>query len=132
MRGTRGARQAGDRSDSFAAMGTIYPICRREEWEAARAAGRYPGSSQDKADGFIHFSSGDQVKASAAKHRARQTGLVLLAVDEARLGPALKWEPSRGGALFPHLYGPLPVEAVVAVRDLPLGADGLHVFPPLA
>ncbi|MFO0989732.1 MAG: DUF952 domain-containing protein [Alphaproteobacteria bacterium] len=113
-------------------MGTIYHICRREEWEAARAAGRYPGSSQDKADGFIHFSSGDQVKASAAKHRARQTGLVLLAVDEARLGPALKWEPSRGGALFPHLYGPLPVDAVVAVRDLPLGADGLHVFPPLA
>lgn len=113
-------------------MATIYHICRREEWDAARAPGRYLGSSQDKADGFIHFSAADQVKASAAKHRAGQTGLVLLAVDEARLGPALKWEASRGGALFPHLYGPLPAEAVTAVHDLPLGTDGLHVFPPLA
>jgi len=108
----------------------IYHICRREEWEAARATGRYLGSSQDKADGFIHFSSAAQVKASAVKHRAGQMGLVLLAVDEARLGSALKWEPSRGGALFPHLYGPLPAEAVVAAHDLPLGADGAHVFPP--
>lgn len=113
-------------------MATIYHICRREEWEAARAAGRYPGSSQDRADGFIHFSAADQVKASAAKHRAGQSGLVLLAVDEARLGPALKWEASRGGAPFPHLYGALPVAAVTAVHDLPLGADGLHAFPPLA
>lgn len=112
-------------------MGTIYHICRREEWEAARPAGRYPGSSQDTADGFIHFSGADQVQASAAKHRAGQTGLVLLAVDAARLGPALKWETSRGGAPFPHLYGPLPVAAVISVHDLPLGADGLHVFPPL-
>ncbi len=112
-------------------MGTIYHICRREEWEAARVAGRYLGSSQDKVDGFIHFSGPDQVKASAAKHRAGQTGLVLLAVDAARLGAALKWEASRGGALFPHLYGPLPTSAVTAVHDLPLGADGLHVFPPL-
>lgn len=113
-------------------MATIYHICRREEWEAARASGRYSGSSQDQADGFIHFSGAEQVKASAARHRAGQTGLVLLAVDEARLGPALKWEASRGGALFPHLYGPLMVDAVVAVHDLPLGADGLHAFPPLA
>ena len=111
-------------------MSVIYHICRREEWEAARATGRYLGSSQDKADGFIHFSSAAQVKASAVKHRAGQMGLVLLAVDEARLGSALKWEPSRGGALFPHLYGPLPAEAVVAAHDLPLGADGAHVFPP--
>jgi uncharacterized protein (DUF952 family) len=113
-------------------MGVIYHICRREEWEAAQTAGRYLGSSQDKADGFIHFSGAAQVKASAAKHRAGQTGLVLLAVDETRLGPALKWEASRGGALFPHLYGPLPVDTVLAVHELPLGADGLHVFPPLA
>lgn len=112
-------------------MGVIYHICRREEWEAAQRSGRYPGSSQDTADGFIHFSDGAQVKASAAKHRAGQTGLVLLAVDAARLGLALKWEPSRGGALFPHLYGPLPVEAVLAAHELPLGADGAHVFPPM-
>ena len=112
-------------------MSVIYHICRREEWEAAQRTGRYLGSSQDKADGFIHFSDASQVKASAAKHRAGQTGLVLLAVDDARLGPALKWEPSRGGALFPHLYGPLPIEAVMSVYDLPLGADGAHIFPPL-
>jgi uncharacterized protein (DUF952 family) len=113
-------------------MNVIYHICRREEWEAAERAGAYHGSSQDKGDGFIHFSSAAQVKASAAKHRAGQTGLVLLAVDADRLGPALKWETSRGGALFPHLYGALPAAAVLSVHDLPLGADGLHVFPPLA
>jgi uncharacterized protein (DUF952 family) len=110
-------------------MSVIYHIFRREEWEAARRAGAYHGSSQDKADGFIHFSSGAQVKESAAKHRAGQSGLVLLAVDADRLGPALKWEPSRGGALFPHLYGPLPIAAVLSVHDLPLGADGRHQFP---
>lgn len=109
----------------------IYHICRREEWAAAEAAGRYEGSSQDRADGFIHFSAADQVVASAARHRAGQDGLVLLTVDAAALGEALKWEPSRGGALFPHLYGPLPRAAVRRVDDLPLGADGRHVFPPL-
>jgi uncharacterized protein (DUF952 family) len=109
----------------------IYHICRRDEWEAARRSGRYDGSSQDAADGFIHFSTAAQVAASAAKHRAGQSGLVLLAVDPARLGDALRWEPSRGGARFPHLYGALPLAAVVEVRDLPLGADGRHVFPPL-
>src|SRR5687768_10814251 len=112
-------------------MSVIYHICRREEWEAARGTGAYHGSSQDKADGFIHFSGAAQVKASAAKHRAGQSGLVLLAIDAERLGPALKWERSRGGALFPHLYGALPIAAVIAVHDLPLGLDGAHVFPPL-
>jgi uncharacterized protein (DUF952 family) len=109
----------------------IYHICRREEWAAAEAAGRYEGSSQDRADGFIHFSAADQVVASAARHRAGQDGLVLLTVEAAALGEALKWEPSRGGALFPHLYGPLPLAAVRRVDDLPLGADGRHMFPPL-
>lgn len=112
-------------------MAVIYHICRRAEWDAATRAGRYEGSSQDRADGFIHFSGADQVVASAARHRAGQDGLVLLAVDDAKLGPALKWEASRGGALFPHLYGPLPLASVIAVHDLPLAADGLHVFPPL-
>jgi len=110
-------------------QGTIFHICRREEWAAA--GGSYAGSSQDRADGFIHFSAADQVVASAAKHRTGQAGLVLLTVDPVHLGAALKWEPSRGGALFPHLYGPLPVAAVRRVDDLPLGADGRHVFPPL-
>jgi uncharacterized protein (DUF952 family) len=109
----------------------IYHICRREEWAAAESAGRYGGSSQDRVDGFIHFSGVDQVEASAARHRAGQDGLVLLTVEAAALGDALKREPSRGGALFPHLYGPLPVAAVRRVDDLPLGPDGRHRFPPL-
>jgi uncharacterized protein (DUF952 family) len=112
-------------------MSPIYHMCRAEEWRAAQARGRYEGSSQDQADGFIHFSTAEQIVESAARHRAGQSGLVLLAVDPARLGTALKWEPSRGGALFPHLYGPLPLDAVLQVDDLPLGPDGRHVFPPL-
>jgi len=109
----------------------IYHMCRRAEWSAAQACGRYDGSSQDAADGFIHFSTAAQIRDSAARHRAGQDGLVLLAVDAGRLGEALRWEESRGGALFPHLYGPLALSAVIAVHDLPLGADGRHVFPPL-
>lgn len=109
----------------------IYHMCRRQEWEAAQAAGCYAGSSQDAADGFIHFSTAAQVVESAAKHRAGQSGLVLLAVDGDRLGAALKWEPSRGGQMFPHVYGALPLDAVVRVADLPLDGDGRHVFPSL-
>lgn len=109
---------------------TIFHMCRAEEWEAARDAGAYPGSSQDRADGFIHFSTAGQLPVSAAKHRAGQTGLVLLTVDAAALGAPLKWEPSRGGQLFPHLYGALPVGAVRRVDPLALGADGLHILPP--
>ncbi len=110
---------------------TIYHVCRHAEWEAARAAGVYDGSSQDQADGFIHFSGAEQVVASAAKHRAGQADLVLVAVDAAALGAALHWEASRGGAMFPHVYGPLPAAAVRWTKPLPLGADGRHVFPPL-
>ena len=109
----------------------IYHLCPRAAWEAARAVGHYDGSAADRADGFIHFSTAAQVAASAAKHHAGRTGLVLLGVDPAPLGDALKWEPARGGDLFPHLYGPLPVSAVRRVADLPLGPDGRHVFPPL-
>ena len=109
----------------------IFHICRKQEWAEAQAIGRYSGSSQDRADGFIHFSSAAQVETSAAKHRAGQDGLVLLTVAADALGTALKWEPSRGGALFPHLYGDLPVSAVRRVDDLPLGPDGRHRFPAL-
>ena len=109
----------------------IYHMCRREEWDAARAKGEYAGSSQDIADGFIHFSTAGQLPESARRHRARQAGLVVIAADPAALGPALRWEPSRSGALFPHLYGALPVSAVAWVRDLPLGADGHHILPTL-
>jgi uncharacterized protein (DUF952 family) len=109
----------------------IYHMCRREEWEAARTAGAYPGSAQDVADGFIHFSTAQQLPESARRHRAGQTGLVLLAVDPQALRDGLQWEASRRGELFPHLYGALPLSAVKWARDLPLGADGLHVLPPL-
>lgn len=114
---------------------TIYHICRAEEWQAAQAAGEHAGSSQDTgldaAGGFIHFSTAAQVRLSAAKHRSGQDGLVLVAADPALLGPALKWEPSRGGRLFPHLYGPLPLSAVKYATELPLDAAGAHVFPVL-
>lgn len=109
----------------------IYHLCRAEEWRAAQTAGHYRGSSQDAADGFIHFSDAAQVPGSAAKHRRGQPGLVLLTVDAGALGAALKWEPSRGGQLFPHLYGVLPLAAVVRVDDAPLGTDGVPVLPDL-
>ena len=108
----------------------IYHICTREDWRAAQGAGCYEGSPQDRADGFIHFSTAKQIEASAAKHRAGQAGLLLLAVDPEALGPGLKWEASREGALFPHLYGALPLSALRDVWELPLGADSRHVFPP--
>lgn len=107
----------------------IYHVCPAAAWEAASASGEYLGSDDDVRDGFLHFSTGTQVRASVAKHRAGQDGLVMLAVDADVLGDALRWAPSRGGALFPHLYGPLPVAAVAQVIPLPLGGDGLHVFP---
>jgi len=111
------------------ATDSIYHMCRREEWEAARAAGQYEGSSQDIADGFIHFSTAAQIEESAARHRTGQSGLVLLAVDPDALGAALKWEPSRNGDLFPHFYGALPLAALRGDWDLPLGPDSRHVFP---
>jgi len=114
-----------------AAMSFIFHVCRAEEWRAAQTAGAYAGSSRDAADGFIHFSSAAQAQASAAKHRAGQTDLVVLAVEASALGDALKWEPSRGGALFPHLYGPLPLAAVRGVAGAPLDDAGTPRLPPL-
>jgi uncharacterized protein (DUF952 family) len=109
----------------------IYHMCREEEWRAALAVGRYAGSDQDAADGFIHFSTAAQIEESAARHRAGQRGLVLLSVDPVLLGAELRWEAARGGQLFPHLYGVLPCAAVVRVDKLPLGSDGRHLFPTL-
>lgn len=105
----------------------IYKILAAAEWAHAQAAGVYEGSEHDRRDGFIHFSTAAQAAETAAKYFAGRTDLVLVTVDAAQL--ALMWEPSRGGALFPHLYGPLPIAAVVAVTALPLGADGRHDFP---
>lgn len=108
---------------------TVYKICDRELWQDATRQGIFRGAPVDVADGFIHFSAANQVAETAARHFAGATDLVLVAVDAARLEPALKWETSRGGALFPHLYGPLPLEAVLWTQPLPLGSDGRHVFP---
>ena len=108
---------------------TIYKISPRDAWQQALKAGVFLGAPVDEQDGYIHFSTAAQLVETAAKHFAGQDDLVLVAVDAARLGDALKWEPSRGGALFPHLYGPLLMEAVQLAEDLPLGPDGAHVFP---
>ena len=107
----------------------IYKIIDRQQWDAAVKAGVFEGAAIDLQDGYIHFSSADQSVETAAKHFAQQSDLLLVAVDTKTLGDALKWEPSRGGALFPHLYGNLDPSNVVSVTPLPLGDDGLHVFP---
>ncbi len=106
----------------------IYKIFRRPEWNALVAAGESLGAPVDLADGYIHFSTAQQVMETAAKHFAGEGDLVLLACDEAQLGEALKWEPSRGGAEFPHLYRALRLSDVVWDTSLPLGATG-HIFP---
>jgi uncharacterized protein (DUF952 family) len=106
----------------------IYKIFRAGEWDALRAAGATAGAPIDVTDGFVHFSTAAQAAETAARHFAGQDGLVLLALDGAALGEALKWEPSRGGQLFPHLYRDLRLEDVLWHRPLPL-RDGVHVFP---
>lgn len=103
----------------------IYKIAERTAWDDALASGKYLGSADDNRDGFIHFSTAEQLAGTARKHFAGQLGLLLIAVDPAALGEALKWEASRGGALFPHLYAALPASAAVWVRDLPLASDGI-------
>ena len=109
----------------------IYKICPESHWRAAETDGVFRGAAVDLADGYIHFSTAEQAAETAAKHFAGQTDLVLVQVDSARLGDHLKWEKSRGGALFPHLYGELFVSAVTKVEPLPLDGDGVHIFPPL-
>ncbi len=110
-------------------MAIIFKICRAAEWAQAVVDGVFRGSAADLRDGYIHFSTVAQVAETAARHFAAQSDLVLVAVDAAALGDKLKWEPSRGGALFPHLYGELPVTAALWVKPLPLDSAGLHVFP---
>jgi uncharacterized protein (DUF952 family) len=109
----------------------VYKIVATDEWRGAEAAGVFAGASVDRADGFIHFSTAEQAPETAAKWFAGRNDLTLVALDAAALGGDLKWEPSRGGALFPHLYAPLPMSAVLWSRPLPLGSDGRHVFGSL-
>jgi uncharacterized protein (DUF952 family) len=108
---------------------TIYKICTKAEWQAAERAGLYRGSAVDMRDGFIHFSTAAQTAETAAKHFAGQTGLMLIAVDSAALGAGLKWEPSRGDALFPHLYDALPLRAVRWTRPLADETGGHRAMP---
>lgn len=110
-------------------MTLVYKICPAPLWREAEAAGRFDGAPVDLADGYIHFSTAAQAPETAAKHFSGQDNLLLIAVDGTVLGDALRYEPSRGGALFPHLYGPLPLSAVRSVTPLPLGPDGDHIFP---
>ncbi|MBL3571634.1 hypothetical protein BV509_10195 [Rhodovulum sulfidophilum] len=106
----------------------IYKIFRRAEWDALRERGASRGAPVDLADGFIHLSTAEQVTGTAEKHFAGESDLVLVAVEAERLGTDLKWEPSRGGALFPHLYRELRLADLVWDKSLPLGATG-HIFP---
>lgn len=116
--------------------GTVYKIASRDEWARTEADGVYPGSPADARDGYVHLSTGAQVRETAARHFAGRDDLVLLDVSVAALARscpgALRWEPSRGGELFPHLHAKLPRDAVAGVRPLPVSADGAHEFPPLA
>ncbi|MGB9370218.1 MAG: DUF952 domain-containing protein [Xanthobacteraceae bacterium] len=108
---------------------TVYKICDSALWREAERAGVFTGAPVDHADGFIHFSTAEQAAETAARHFAGKNDLLLMAVDAAALGSALRYEPSRGGQLFPHLYGTLALSAVRWVKPLPLGAGGRHVFP---
>jgi uncharacterized protein (DUF952 family) len=112
-------------------MNLIFKIAGAAEWRAAEAAGVFAGAAVDRADGYIHFSTAAQAAETAAKWFAGRDDLVLAAIDADALGADLRWEPSRGGALFPHLYAALPFSAVRWTRALPLDADGRHVFGKL-
>jgi len=113
-------------------MALIFKIVAAAEWRAAEAAGAFVGAAVDREDGYIHFSTAAQAPETAAKWFAGRRDLTLVAVEADTLGQALRWEPSRGGALFPHLYGALPLAAVAWARPLPLEADGRHDFGELA
>lgn len=107
----------------------IYKIVTADVWHAALQGGVLEGMPVDLNDGYIHFSTAEQLRETARKHFSGQADIVLLAVDTDRLDEALKWEPSRGGALFPHFYAPLAVDLVELVCPLPLTNDGQHLLP---
>jgi uncharacterized protein (DUF952 family) len=112
----------------------VYKVCSDGEWAAALAAGVYAGSADDARDGFIHLSTAVQLSGTLARHFADREGrgregLVLVALDAAELATALKWEPARDGALFPHLYGPLDPSLARQCTPLEVGPDGRHILP---
>ena len=106
----------------------IFKIFRANEWAALQAQGETRGAPIDLADGFVHFSTAEQTQETAAKHFAGQDGLMLLVLEADAMGPSLKWEVSRGGALFPHLYRALRLDEVIWAKPLPL-VDGIHQIP---
>lgn len=126
---TAGLRIGGDRVASGPMAIWVYKICTAHEWAQAQVRDRFEGSADDARDGFIHLSTAAQVPGTAARHFQGRQGLMLLAVDADELGAALKWERSRGGEKFPHLYAPLPVTAVAWARPLQLGPEGMHLLP---
>jgi len=107
----------------------LYKILADAAYDAAKTEGRFMGTADDLRDGFIHLSAARQVEGTLAKHFAGQEDLLLLAVDPEKLGPALKWEESRGGDLFPHLYAPLPLDAILSAEPLRLDDDNTHILP---
>jgi uncharacterized protein (DUF952 family) len=109
--------------------GTVYKVMSRTVFAEAKAKGLFEGSADDRHDGFIHLSSADQLEGTLAKHFAGGKDLVVLAMDTTTLGERLRWEPSGGGDLFPHLYGPLPFEALIWEEPIELGTDGRHRLP---
>ena len=109
-------------------VSVLYKIMSKQEWEKAQAQGIYEGSEVDRRDGFIHLSAAHQVRATAQKHFSGRADLLLVSVMEKNLGQNLKWEASRGGDLFPHIYGPLQLDAISEVMPLPL-VNGTHQFP---
>jgi uncharacterized protein (DUF952 family) len=110
-------------------LSLIYKICPQALWQEAESTDRFVGAAIDVADGYIHFSTAAQVRETVEKHFAGQDDLLVIAVDDQRLGQALRYEPSRGGALFPHLYGALATGLIRWVQPLPMLSDGRHVFP---
>jgi uncharacterized protein (DUF952 family) len=107
----------------------IYKVCAAAEWQAAEVLGRFEGAAVDLADGFIHFSTAGQLRETVRRHFAEAGDLTLVEVDAGALGEKLNWEPSRGGDLFPHLYGPLPLSAVTRVWDFPALPGGGRAYP---
>lgn len=112
-------------------MTRVYKLLTRAEWATAEARGVFEGSAVDLQDGFIHFSTAAQAAETGRKYFSGLAGLVIVGFDDEALGEGLKWEPSRGGDLFPHLYGPLPTALAVEVRDVSLGADGAPLLEGL-
>lgn len=118
-------------TDSSPRPAIIYKIVTREQWRIAEKAGFFDGAPVDLADGYIHFSTAETVAATAAKHFAGQNDLLLVAANAADLGKELRYEVSRGGAYFPHLYDRLSLSSVAWIKELPLNQDGHHLFPEL-